>query len=225
MRLFKITLLVGLGLSSLFWFSCAEENKPKRKIKSKASKIDFMSPKSGEVYSYRDTIQFEVALKDKEKKVELLSLFVNDELIAESAGPNLKFAYPIYGGPGGQLKMKAEAVFSDGTVGRRRIGVKVHSHEEAKSMSYELINTFPHDPGSFTQGLVYDTKEDVLIEGTGNYTESKLMKTKIGSEKAEFLIDLPDKYFGEGVTILNETVYQLSYKNNTGFYYNRDFDL
>ena len=91
-----------------------------------------------------------------------------------------------------------------------------------KSMSYSIINTFPHDTSSYTQGLLVYKGE--LIEGTGNYGFSKLKKVDLKTGKTQSEISLDKKYFGEGVTILNDTVYQLTWKEKTVFVYTlKDF--
>ncbi|MBL7724622.1 MAG: glutaminyl-peptide cyclotransferase [Chitinophagaceae bacterium] len=86
-----------------------------------------------------------------------------------------------------------------------------------KSMSYSIVGTYPHDTSSYTQGLLIYNGE--LYEGTGLEKKSKLMKVDLKTGKAIKSISLSDEYFGEGVTILNDTVYQLTYKNKKVFVY------
>ena len=76
-----------------------------------------------------------------------------------------------------------------------------------KSMSYSIITSYPHDTSSYTQGLLIYKGE--MYEGTGNYTFSKLKKVDIKTGKALQQISLPDEYFGEGITILNDTIINL----------------
>ena len=84
-------------------------------------------------------------------------------------------------------------------------------------ISYSIINSYPHDTSSFTQGLVI--YNGVLYEGTGEYGHSKLLQTDLTTGKIQKQIVLDDKYFGEGITILNDTVYQLTWKEKTVFAY------
>jgi glutamine cyclotransferase len=86
-----------------------------------------------------------------------------------------------------------------------------------KSMSYSILNTFPHDTSSYTQGLLIYKGE--MYEGTGLEGKSKLIKTDLKTGKALQSINLDAKYFGEGVTILNDTVYQLTWRNKVVFVY------
>jgi glutaminyl-peptide cyclotransferase len=84
-------------------------------------------------------------------------------------------------------------------------------------MSHSIVGTYPHDTSSYTQGLII-YKGD-MYEGTGLEGRSKLMKVDIKTGKALQSINLDAKYFGEGVTILNDTVYQLTWKNKMVFVY------
>jgi len=96
-------------------------------------------------------------------------------------------------------------------------------HPDApKTMSYSIMDTYPHDTASYTQGLVIYKGE--MYEGTGNWGFSKLRKIDIKTGKALNEISLDKKYFGEGITILNDTIYQLTYKERTVFAYSlKDF--
>ena len=86
-----------------------------------------------------------------------------------------------------------------------------------KSMSYSIITSYPHDTSSYTQGLIIYNGE--MYEGTGNYTFSKLKKVDFKTGKTLQQISLPDEYFGEGITILNDTIYQLTWKEKKVFVY------
>lgn len=94
--------------------------------------------------------------------------------------------------------------------------------EGPKNISYSIIATYPHDTSSFTQGLaVY---KGIMYEGTGEYGQSKLMKTDFKTGKIEKTAPLNEKYFGEGITILRDTVYQLTWQNKVVFAYTlKDF--
>ncbi len=91
-----------------------------------------------------------------------------------------------------------------------------------KGMSYSIVSTYPHDTSSYTQGLII--YNGVMYEGTGLEGKSRLMKVDLKTGKALQSIDLDKKIFGEGVTILNDTVYQLTWKNKVVFVYTlKDF--
>src|SRR5687767_10148882 len=94
--------------------------------------------------------------------------------------------------------------------------------EGPDSISFSVISTYPHDTSSFTEGLLIYKGE--LYESTGLPGRSKLMKVDLKTGKVIKSIDLDKKYFGEGIVIVNDTVYQLTYQEKVGFMYSlKDF--
>jgi glutaminyl-peptide cyclotransferase len=84
--------------------------------------------------------------------------------------------------------------------------------------SYKIINEFPHDVDAYTQGLEF--YGDYLYESTGQYGKSSLRKTNYKTGEVIKQVDLDPNYFGEGITILNNKIYQLTWRENVGFIYN-----
>lgn len=90
-------------------------------------------------------------------------------------------------------------------------------------LEYQILAKYQHDPEAFTQGL--EIHANYLYEGTGLYGNSSLRKVEIKSGKILKKIKLGDEYFGEGITILNDKIYQLSWKEQTAFVYDLNFNL
>lgn len=91
---------------------------------------------------------------------------------------------------------------------------------EPKQLSYTLIATHPHDVNSFTEGLEF--RNGFLYEGTGDTDYkgvSKLAKIDLATGKDIQKINLSKEYFGEGITMLNGKIYQLTYRENKCFVY------
>lgn len=80
-----------------------------------------------------------------------------------------------------------------------------------------IVNIFPHDPASFTEGLI--CHQGYLYESTGLNGKSVLKKNEIKSGKVIKKVDLNQQYFGEGIAILDKKIYQLTWRNQTGFIY------
>ncbi len=83
--------------------------------------------------------------------------------------------------------------------------------------SYEVVNTLYHDTGAFTEGLLYYNGE--LYESTGLNGRSSIRRVELKTGKVLQKIDVPSEYFGEGITILNGKIYQLTYQTHIGFIY------
>ena len=86
--------------------------------------------------------------------------------------------------------------------------------------TYKIINTYPHDKKAYTQGLEY--YNGFLYEGTGQKGESSIRKVNLTTGEVLQQKDLDAQYFGEGITILNNKIYQLTWRGGVGFVYNLD---
>ncbi|MDQ3063153.1 MAG: glutaminyl-peptide cyclotransferase [Acidobacteriota bacterium] len=90
--------------------------------------------------------------------------------------------------------------------------------------TYEIVKTFKHDSKAFTQGLVFHN--GFLYESTGQKGDSTVRKVEINSGRVLQKQDLSDDYFAEGMTVLNERIYQVTWQENTAFVYDvNDFKL
>ncbi|MDQ7916389.1 glutaminyl-peptide cyclotransferase [Mesonia sp. MT50] len=93
----------------------------------------------------------------------------------------------------------------------------LHHNKAPKIYTYEVINTYPHDPDAFTQGLEF--YKDTLYEGTGLNKLSSLRKVNYETGEVLQKVKLKDMYFGEGISILNDKIYQLTWRSGEGIIY------
>jgi len=90
--------------------------------------------------------------------------------------------------------------------------------------TYSIINVYPHDKNAFTQGLVF--VNGVLYESTGLYGNSSLRSVELETGNILQLYALPNQYFGEGITVFDDKIIQLTWRSNQGFLYDvHSFDL
>lgn len=92
--------------------------------------------------------------------------------------------------------------------------------QKPAAYSYEIKNVYPHDRAAFTQGLIY--KEGILWEGTGQYGASSIRKVDLKTGKVLKMISVPREFFGEGITVFKNKVFELTWQNNKGFIYAPD---
>ncbi|GGH11848.1 glutaminyl-peptide cyclotransferase [Silvibacterium dinghuense] len=85
--------------------------------------------------------------------------------------------------------------------------------------TYRIVHTYPHDPESFTQGLVF--VDGHLYESTGLNGRSSLRMDDLETGHALQKLDIDPKYFAEGLTNWGSTLVQLTWKANTAFVYDR----
>ncbi len=89
------------------------------------------------------------------------------------------------------------------------------------SITYSIADSMPHDTASFTEGLEF--YNNTLLESTGNYGKSKLLQLDSGGKVLKEL-SLDKQYFGEGISVLRDTLYQMTYKERVVFVYSaKDF--
>jgi glutamine cyclotransferase len=125
-----------------------------------------------------------------------------------------------------QLKELSKAFITIGLLaacngGNKPVAVSVETttagNRTPAVISYAVVNIYPHDPKAFTEGLEY--KDGFLYEGTGQYGGSDLRKVDLKTGKVVAATPMDERYFGEGITILNGKIYQLTYKEGKGFVY------
>jgi glutamine cyclotransferase len=90
-----------------------------------------------------------------------------------------------------------------------------------QQLNYRVEKKYPHDTTSFTEGLL--VYKGAMYESTGELGESKLLKINVATGKPEKSLNLDPRNFGEGIAILHDTIYQLTYKEHTVFVYDMSF--
>ena len=84
-------------------------------------------------------------------------------------------------------------------------------------IGYEIVNSYPHDSSSFTQGLTWH--DGHLYETTGRYGSSRLLKIVLETGKPVQQHSLSPRLFGEGMTVLGDRIVQLTYRSGIGIVY------
>ena len=98
------------------------------------------------------------------------------------------------------------------------------SNSDTIFYTYKVVNTYPHDRNAFTQGMVFE--DGFLYEGTGLYGSSTLRRIELETGKVLQMRELPSQFFGEGITIYEDKIIQLTWQSNLGFVYDKNtFEL
>ena len=85
--------------------------------------------------------------------------------------------------------------------------------------TYRVINTYPHDRTAFTQGLEY--RDGFLYEGTGISGRSSVRKVDLTTGRVLQNFDVPQPFFGEGITVVGNQIIELTWQSQTGFVYDK----
>ncbi|HEX5690201.1 MAG TPA: glutaminyl-peptide cyclotransferase, partial [Roseiflexaceae bacterium] len=135
-----------------------------------------------------------------------------------TAEPTNRVLAPIVSGPT-QPSMTTEPTIPPTVAATASATVEPTAMPTPIAESYQVINTYPHDPQAFTQGLVYE--DGVLYEGTGLNGQSTLRKVELETGAVLQQHDLASEYFGEGITIVGDKIFQLTWRSNIGFIYDK----
>lgn len=213
--LFPIILVICLFVTFL---SCSNKSKKSRKP---VSAITFTP--NQKVYHAGNTVLINIATKLNGGELEKIELYYNEELLSTETKPD--FSYELKGMADlGPNAIKVVTTKKDGSSNSRYKSFSVLSDITPPMNSYIIVGEHPHSIDFFTEGLL--VHDGFLYESTGNHGTSAIYKTILNSGKVVSQKKLDDQYFGEGITILNDKIYQLTYKTKIGFVYNlADFAL
>ena len=120
--------------------------------------------------------------------------------------------------PLGEYNIRVELKKGD-KIFKKNIIYTLLSHKSPKLYKYEIVNIYPHDIEAYTQGLEFDG--DDLYESTGLNGKSTLRKVSYKTGEIIEIKKLDDAFFGEGITLINNKIIQLTWKSLKGFIYNK----
>lgn len=100
---------------------------------------------------------------------------------------------------------------------QQRFGLSSLLKTRVPIASVDVKNSYPHDPGAFTQGLFFH--QDDLYESTGLNGKSTLVRKNVQTGKILRAVKLPREYFAEGIALLNGKIYQLTWRNQIAMIY------
>ncbi|AWG22281.1 glutamine cyclotransferase [Flavobacterium faecale] len=197
-------ILLGIAITS-----CGGKKKGENSI------FTFDSNQYSAQYLPKDKLDLGI-LNPSAKEIDSIIYYINDQKVGTSKGSS-KLAFEFKDQKLGYQNLKA-LVYFGGENSEATARVELVSDVTPKLLKYKIINTYPHDTNAFTEGLEF--YKDTLYESTGLEGKSFLKKFDYKTGKIYKQVDLEAKYFGEGITILNDKIYQLTYQNKTGFIYN-----
>ncbi len=166
----------------------------------------------GNSKSFQQNQNVAVSLKNKkDKTIENVTYSIDGEELTVNDG-KIALNMPHLG----DKVLKATVAYEDTSVEVTK-HLKLLAPNAPEIYTYEIIKEYPHDNKAYTQGLEF--YNDTLYESTGKKGRSSLRKVDFKSGKVLQQVDLDQKYFGEGITILNNKIYMLTWRSGVGFIY------
>jgi glutamine cyclotransferase len=162
-------------------------------------------------------ISIDVNMKDVKK----LQLIYNDSVFKTWIAPKGNLTFQLDAGYFGlgTRSIVLLSTLNDGTTYTDNRMIRVLSDVKPAIWIAEIASTLPHLSTSFTQGLEFN--EGVLYEGTGQLGQSMVAQVNLNSGEIIKKMGLDGTYFGEGITILKDKLYQLTWQNQKCFVYNK----
>lgn len=204
--------------------NCKTENDddPKRHRNIPVAKFEL--PFNNATAQRGKVFRVEIQVNDLEK-VTSLKVFVKDSIIFEGKPKKEKYTFEVGTDTWslGTNQISLEATTTDKKIKRDNRIVKILSDVYPKEYTAEVIQVYPHLTTSYTQGLEFDNGQ--LYEGTGsqgNTGISMVAKVNYNTGKIIERKQLDQKYFGEGITIMGDQLFQLTWQENTCFVYDKN---
>lgn len=226
----KVKKIILIGLLTAFsvppvLIGCGGENKtrPPKPPKTYTESISFISkPTFSQKFIAGNPVEIEITLRKQPANFDSLIIKVDGKFVLQTN--ELKNTYTINWTD--SLSMvgyhSAESILrlKDGKYENFSVRFFILSDITPKEYTYTVSNSYPHDKNAYTQGLEFN--DGKLYEGTGQFGESQLRWTDLLTGEVKKSVALDQQYFGEGITVMRDKIYQLTWKNKTGFVYNKN---
>ena len=184
-----------------------------------ADLMKMTSPDENAGYKLKDQVKVTVVPADQQKSIDSVKVYFDGKIISVlKSAPWECSVGSSFTSLTGRKSVKAVAYSKEESQAVTRF-VIIYSDAEPGRNSYKVINTFPHDNQAFTQGLIYNN--GLLYEGTGQETGSSLREVELETGKVLRQHNLESSLFGEGITLYNDRIYQVTWTSKVGFVYNK----
>ena len=194
-----------------------------RSIVKKPEISAVITPRNSSVLKCGDAIPVILNFKNNNIKIDSVTASSGNYFYTCKKSDFTNFSWSTNNAHVGQNILKITIFYNDSLRENQSVVVTLLSDIIPKLYKYRLINTYPHDINAYTQGLIYD--KGTLLESTGQNGKSSLRRVKIETGEIIRLVNLDSKFFGEGIAIVSDKIYQITWKSQTGFIYSlENFD-
>jgi glutaminyl-peptide cyclotransferase len=211
-----------LAVYVILLLSCCHKNAPQNASGYSGavpSVTHVISPKEGTIIHCGDSLKIELSKPIQEIRIDSV-------VVREGKNPRFlvtqnPYSFYWHAGTGkvGQVILKIIVYYNDSLQESHAASLVVLSNIVPKEYSYQVVRKYPHDADAYTQGLVYEN--GLLYESTGLEGKSSLRIVNISDGKPEKSIPLDKVFFGEGIALFKDQIYQITYKSQVGFVYDK----
>ena len=194
---------------------------PSRRGSSEPRATRIIQPENDQLFTVGDEVEVHlVKTADTVPQMDSVEFFISGSRVHACLEEPCRFAYNTGNMAVGILTIRAIAWFPDSLREYHNLQVRLRSDLVPENLAYRIENVYPHDVKAYTQGLIYEG--GYLYEGTGQYNESSLRMVEVTTGVPIRLTMLAGEIFGEGITIFKDRIYQLTYKSQVGFVYEKE---
>ena len=198
-------------------FSC--DNKGNKNYNSPriVSQLKIISPSYNEVFKKGDSIKIEVSSNSKKNKlIESIFYLENDSIkflntLNISSDELVRY---------GRYNFSIVSKFEEGSTEKINKSFLLYPQNKPDEKNYTIIKILPHDPNTYTQGLLLDQKD--FLESSGQYGKSFIRRINSITGKVINEIKIDKNLFAEGITTYDNKLYMLSWKSNKGLIFNKN---
>lgn len=209
MKITHKNLLVAMLLTLVYLTSCESQ----KKVRS----VSFSKPTAGSIVPQGEQLEMKLDIPEGES-VDSIQFLIDGVPVGTVKDQPL-FNYDTSSLPFGS-KLLVAKYFQNGEMKEARSNVLVVPAKAPVQYAFSVVNTFPHDPNAYTQGLEY--YKGVFYESTGLLGKSSLRKVDLNTGKVLKQIELAPNEFGEGLTLMDGKIIQLTWENGYGMVYDQE---
>ncbi|MBN1789674.1 MAG: glutaminyl-peptide cyclotransferase [Bacteroidales bacterium] len=221
---FRIPVLLIVTSTLIFLLSCCRKNAPQKSQapaeSARQNATQLVSPKTNTVINCGDSVSIKIRRLNEDIQIDSLVVIAGKKSRRTIPGYTENIYWPSRGSRVGQITLQVIVYYNDSLRESHNAGLVVLSDIVPRKYNYRVIRQFPHDNQAYTQGLVYDN--GVLYESTGLEGQSSLRIVDIPSGKPKKMVSLSPLFFGEGIALYRDQVYQVTYKSQVGFVYDKN---
>ncbi len=209
-------------LMTLVIISCKEEVKPKNGARKISLKL--VGPDHDSQYTIGEAVNVNIQVLHPEDVVDL-TLMVNDTIYQENIKPETQtIKIPTENAKVGFTTIFLSYKNKDGKSKGATRNIVLFSDLVPEQKIADIVETYPHKTNAYTQGLEFYDSRLFESTGSGGVSKSFIAEVDLTTGQQERSVELDPQYFGEGISILNDTIYQLTWQKQKCFLYNMNLE-
>lgn len=220
---FSISSFILLTITLILLLSCCRKNAPQHSQSPARQEYQnvtrLVSPKANAIIKSGDSVRLEISATSKDIRIDSLTVSNGKGRSKTLQGNPGKAYWQSAGSRVGQTTLRILVYYNDSLSESHNVNIVILSDIIPVKHAYRVINKYPHDDQAYTQGLFYDN--GLLYESTGIKGQSSVRIVNIRTGKPDKFLALDPKFFGEGIALYKDQIYQVTYQEQVGFVYDK----